>query len=623
MTSEPNQGTRLYDRITRLRWQAAVLALVLVFAHQWVEHAYLFFLPRWTHFWTQVTFYGLVGPILAWLALTSLRRQVQETEMAEQSLRVSMDKLAEVNERLEFLISVERRLAEIREEEALLELIMELPNEVVPTLGCSLLRFDERGRPLSPIHKGMLPPDEFAAWAAHLAGFEPAHACASCKARVADASSPCPILTISPAELEAKRVFCLPLKRGGREFAVLNIYLESEDHPTAEERGLLQVMGDGMSMALESQVLRSKELEALAKLHRLQRQESLSDQLGAMLESALSALDVQGGAVCLHVGEPGETNVAARAGDPGPLTDDLLLGFAGSVRQSNRPLHAREVVLGTEARLADLGLVASPLRREGQWLGSLVFWTLASPSVSQHQLKVVEVLAFQASLMVENHRLYREVEYRAGSAERARLAREIHDGLAQTLGYLKLRATQILRWIESGREEEVASGIKEVHRLLDEAYVDAREAIDGLRIDPSSGDLRSWLDQCYEEFRQLSDMRISASTVPPVELRPETQAQILRIVQEALGNVRKHSAATMATVDWVVDRDWLVFTIADDGVGFDPSDVPPISRHGLRIMRERAELLGADFQIRSLSGEGTEVIVRMPLKELRPSGFHD
>lgn len=74
--------SNLYTQITQLRRKAALLAFILVLMHQYVEHAYLFFLPRWQHFWTQVLFYGLAGPLLAWLALTSLRRQVLETERA-------------------------------------------------------------------------------------------------------------------------------------------------------------------------------------------------------------------------------------------------------------------------------------------------------------------------------------------------------------------------------------------------------------------------------------------------------------------------------------------------------------------------------------------------------------
>lgn len=623
MPDESDRPSSLYARISRLRWQAAGLALVLVLVHQWIEHAYLFFLPRWTHFWTQVVFYGLVGPILAWLALSSLREQVAETEQAERRLRRSRDKLADVNQRLEFLISVERRLAEARAEDELHQLIMELPNEVLPTLGSSLVLFDPSGQPLAPIHAGSLPPDEYAAWTAHLATRQAAKACSTCRAATADPASPCPILTAAPEKLEAKRVYCLRLTRGGRQYAALNLYLSDPAYPSVEEEALLEVMGSAMSMALEAQILRSKEIEALAHLQELHTRESLGSQLELMLANASTALDIHGGAILLASEERNTVTLHALSGERGPLTDEILTGFAASVRESEGALIAGHLGLVDPIDFEEISLVASPLRRDGKWLGALLVWTLAEAVLSQHQLRLVEVIGSQASLLIENHRLYQEVEYRAGSAERARLAREIHDGLAQTLGYLKLRAGQMNRWLEDGREKEVAEGISEIRRLLDEAYIDAREAIDGLRIDTSRGEMQDWLDQTYHEFRSLSGMQVSTSTVPPVELRPEMQAQILRIVQEALGNVRKHSHASHALVDWVVDREWLVVTIEDDGIGFDPSDVPPISRHGLRIMRERAELLGADFQIRSRKGEGTQISVRLPLRELKLDSSYD
>ena len=87
-------------------------------------------------------------------------------------------------------------------------------------------------------------------------------------------------------------------------------------------------------------------------------------------------------------------------------------------------------------------------------------------------------------------------------------------------------------------------------------------------------------------------------------------------MQEALGNIRKHSGARTAKIGWESDDYRLTLSITDDGIGFDPEDVPPISRHGLQTMRERSELLGADFQIVSRPGRGAVLSVRIPLQEL-------
>jgi signal transduction histidine kinase len=94
---------------------------------------------------------------------------------------------------------------------------------------------------------------------------------------------------------------------------------------------------------------------------------------------------------------------------------------------------------------------------------------------------------------------------------------------------------------------------------------------------------------------------------------PEVQAQLVRIVQEALNNVRKHSRASMVRISL---RNWggdLLLEINDDGQGFDPDDIPPVAQYGLRGMRERAELIGADFQIISQPRSGTTVRLNLPM----------
>ncbi len=196
------------------------------------------------------------------------------------------------------------------------------------------------------------------------------------------------------------------------------------------------------------------------------------------------------------------------------------------------------------------------------------------------------------------------------------MAREIHDGLAQTLGYLKLRVSQISRWLRAGETEKANSALEGVQELINNSYLDAREAIDGLRLKPDDGDLTIWIDRIANHFHKLSAIPIEASPPPVSHIPTEVQVQLLRIIQEALGNIRKHADATQAWVKWRMDGSWLILSISDNGQGFDPDDVPPIARHGLHIMQERAELLDADFQIISTPDEGTEVVLRLPLEKI-------
>ena len=92
----------------------------------------------------------------------------------------------------------------------------------------------------------------------------------------------------------------------------------------------------------------------------------------------------------------------------------------------------------------------------------------------------------------------------------------------------------------------------------------------------------------------------------------EIQAQLMRIIQEALTNVRKHARAGRASVVLRERLGSLVIEVLDDGSGFEAGDVPETSRHGLRGMRERAEMIGADFQITSQEGKGTTISLVLP-----------
>ena len=98
------------------------------------------------------------------------------------------------------------------------------------------------------------------------------------------------------------------------------------------------------------------------------------------------------------------------------------------------------------------------------------------------------------------------------------------------------------------------------------------------------------------------------------QILSEVQAQLIRILQEALSNVRKHSGAGQVWVSCFEEGKDLVLEIRDDGNGFSPDDVSSHSQHGLRGMRERAELIGADFQVISSSLQGTTVRVCLPTR---------
>jgi signal transduction histidine kinase len=203
----------------------------------------------------------------------------------------------------------------------------------------------------------------------------------------------------------------------------------------------------------------------------------------------------------------------------------------------------------------------------------------------------------------------------AGIAERSRLAREIHDGLAQDLWYAKLKQGRVVQAPEL--EDATRATGREVMSALDAALADARQAVMALRVDPTASGsslaevLHTYVDDFADRFGIRAEFVVEGE-VPRLSAR--TEAEVLRIVQEALNNVRRHADATLVRVNLDCTDGGVRATVGDNGKGFDAATRPP-DRFGLRGMAERAELIGAALEIHSRPADGTKVVLDIPLPE--------
>ncbi len=203
--------------------------------------------------------------------------------------------------------------------------------------------------------------------------------------------------------------------------------------------------------------------------------------------------------------------------------------------------------------------------------------------------------------------------------ERERIARELHDGFAQLLSYASTKVAATRLFLERGQVALVAKNLDQIDEVIQQMFVDVREAIVGLRM---AGDLTLGLAQMLTEYAQqfcrLSNFPVNVRFDPIVDhldLPPEAEVQLLRISQEALSNVRKHAQAKRVEIDLSVVNGDLVLSIADDGVGFEVDKAlgDNRSQFGLCTMRERAASIGGKLTVESQPGEGTRVIVRVPV----------
>ena len=332
--------------------------------------------------------------------------------------------------------------------------------------------------------------------------------------------------------------------------------------------------------------------------------------LRAIVEQARALLEVDVAVLVSH-SQDGEAHVAAWSGPDGAI--DRAGGFAGSgVARFVRP------------ELATARLEA-PLQRAGETIGLLMVGSRIERGFEVDEVETLSSLANQAAIAIENARLQARLRELAVDAERERIAREMHDGLAQVLGYVNTKSQAIEELLVAGRTTEARGLLAELAAAARSIYVDVREAILGLRspVDPGVG-LVVAVEDYAARFAEASKIVVhveAATAVRGLDLAPDVEAQVFRIVQEALTNVRKHSGARRAEVVFSVDEGRLEVAIADDGHGIGaPTSERDRPHYGIQAMRERAESIGGTVEWVNPPGGGCRVRLAVGAGTPEPAG---
>jgi two-component system sensor histidine kinase DegS len=248
--------------------------------------------------------------------------------------------------------------------------------------------------------------------------------------------------------------------------------------------------------------------------------------------------------------------------------------------------------------------------------GNVIVWVLVlglTYAFAAFVFRVVERLQAQA--------LARSRDVAALSAvvqERARLSRELHDGFAQLVAYMLVRLDTVSDLVAANRGQEAMVELERMRAVADDLYQDVRESISELRTRVSERGLPATVREYVDEYEDRHGITVQVEGEEVARGIPALVAfQLLRIVQEALANVRKHAGAHNAWITFDKQAgDRLQLTIRDDGQGFDPHAPadPTRKSFGLLSMRERVESLGGVLEIDSRPGAGTRVVVAVPLK---------
>ncbi len=299
-------------------------------------------------------------------------------------------------------------------------------------------------------------------------------------------------------------------------------------------------------------------------------------------------------------------------------------GFVGAVAQSGEPIAVQD--LSQDPRLIRAmmktsgfrSLVIVPLKSKNAIIGAINIVSLEPGHFTTDDTRLLANIGNQIAVAIENARLHEKVQGMAALEERERIAREMHDGLAQVLSYVNAKSQAARQFISSGQETQAMAQLTELENIAQEVYADVREAILGLRTTTSpQRNMVSALQEYIFHFGQLSGIRteMDISNGRTLSFPTTTELQVMRIIQEALTNIRKHAKATHAWIRISSDKDQVNITVEDDGRGFNLSRIRPMDwpRFGLKIMRERAESVKGILDIESTPGQGTKVNLVVPL----------
>jgi signal transduction histidine kinase len=261
-------------------------------------------------------------------------------------------------------------------------------------------------------------------------------------------------------------------------------------------------------------------------------------------------------------------------------------------------------------------LLAVPISCKSPFRGNIyVSEKVAGSQFTADDQETLERFAVQAGLAIDNAHLHAQAAEIAVAQERLRIAHEMHDGLAQVLGYVNTKVQAAKHHLKNGRSDDAGVQLDELAISARQAYGDVREGIVGLRTLPGSNrTLGEVLGEFLDHWKSQSGVRTELTIDPDLRLQSSVELQVVRIIQESLTNIRKHAHAKSARVDVNTRDGLLVASIWDDGVGFNPDFVRrgEFPRFGLSTIRERASSIGGSLAIESTPGEGTTVVFTMP-----------
>jgi nitrate/nitrite-specific signal transduction histidine kinase len=423
---------------------------------------------------------------------------------------------------------------------------------------------------------------------------------------------------------------CVPLWAEGQVVGVLSVLAKGQRPFSSDDINLLTSIGLQLGLAIE------KSLELADTLRRVSRAIGASLKLDDVLREILHQLGrvliVDAGLILLAEGE--RLTVAASRGRT-KLGLYRLVGYTFDAHESpyleqvlreKVPLtfcdpERTDVFSDGIGRIEDVQwCLVVPLMHGGEAIGLLTLEQIGHCYEQEEEAQIAFAFANHAAMAIANARLFEHSQKVAMLEERDRLAHNMHDGLVQTLTFLNMKLETVQVRLHADQVEQAQGDLGRMKKVVGQAYEDLRQLIVGLReARRPEASLETLLRERVASVEPRGDVAVELTVAPGWAdgLSSHATTQVANIVQEALANVYKHAQARHAWVRLSQDGNKAQVVIEDDGRGLildRKQTYEDNGKHfGMAFMRERAESVGGHLTIAQRPGEGTRVVVEVPL----------
>ncbi len=642
------EGNRLYRRIMLLRWLLPLAIFLLVSLYEAWEHvlALPFHIPHAElanpfFFVAGTLIYGGVGPFVIWLVLTWIagrvaeqQRSQEELERVHASLQETHGQLQKSTSRLSALHEISRTVASaIDLQEVMNQVVRDIARLTGASQACLRLLDEEQGHwTQSTSSSG----------SEDLSGEELLRILDS-NVQLWQAGNRAPIRSefhraSTPRDDSPETLVGVPVARGDNLIGAIHACFPPLRPPSETEIELLATVSDEIAAAFEAARLRTRHLQALYEVDQTVRAEfNLDRLLDQVLERMVQLCSADAGTIMLFDEARGELSLSASANVAREeLVERIKVNgegnswMSGQVVRNGMPVVVADLASETrwESHLAVHGirsLICVPMAAGDQVVGVITLGQRRPKGFDNVHLGILSAISSQAALVVRNTQLYSRAEELAIAEERNRIAREIHDGIAQNLAFLGLKADLCLILMDhpsaSGPDaDRLRRELTAIKEGLRENIRGVRRSIFALRpLELERLGFVPALRKFAEGFGEQSGLSVHLSiagdeTALPSQLEPP----LFRAVQEALNNVGKHAGASNVWIDLdFSESDQVALSIRDDGRGFDAgllSDAPLKGHRGVAQTREKMTSLGGSFSIASTPGLGTRLEINLPVR---------